>query len=207
MSNLPIETHFYLVRHGETDANRHGYVGGSTDDALTETGHAQAERVAAHLGDVLEEIDAVYSSPLKRAVQTADYVGKSVGLLPEIIDDLREWDAGEWETVEYSVIPTLPGFSPDKLTRLEFAPPGGESLGLVQRRVVAALGGIRERHAGGRVIVVGHGSALALAIAEFVDGELGAWLGYRLENCSVSELVLGEEPRLIVANGTAHLRD
>lgn len=201
------ETHLYLVRHGESDANRLGYVGGSTDDALTEKGHVQAGKVAAHLNELVGEIDALYCSPLKRAHQTAEYVGKAFGTTPTLIADLQEWHAGDWETLEYSAIPMQPEFTPEALMDPDFAPPNGESLSSVQARVVAALRELHDRHRGERIVVVSHGSALALALSYLVDASLPAWLGYRLENCSVSELLLGPDPRLIEANRTQHLLD
>jgi hypothetical protein len=53
--------------------------------------------------------------------------------------------------------------------------------------------------------MVSHGTALALAFAELIDGSMGAWMGYRLANCSVSELMLGAESELIYVNETGHL--
>jgi broad specificity phosphatase PhoE len=198
-------THFYLVRHGETDANKQGYVGGSTDDALTERGHAQAKLVAAHLGDVVADVAAIYASPLKRAWETAEHIGTALGKTPESIDDLVEWHAGDWEKLEYTDIPMQEGFSPAALIDPAFAPPNGESLGAVQTRVVQTLRDLNERHIGERVIVVSHGSALALSLAHLIDNDLGAWMSYRLENCSVSELILGPNPALLEANQTRHL--
>lgn len=205
MSVQQDDTHLYLVRHGETDANRLGYVGGSTDDALTEKGHEQAVKVAAHLGELLGDIHALYASPLKRAHQTAGYIGESLGATPTIIDDLQEWHAGDWETLEYADIPAQPEFDHAALTDPGFAPPNGESLGAVQARVVKVLEELHAQHPGETVIVVSHGSALALAITKLIDEDLGGWLQYRLENCSVTELVMGPEHRLNSVNATGHL--
>ena len=199
------ETRFILVRHGETDANRLGYVGGSTDDALTERGHEQAGKVATHLGDTLDMVHALYTSPLKRAQETAGYIGGALDHQPSIIDDLQEWHAGDWEQLEYSVIPQQPEFRQEALVEADFAPPNGESLGSVQKRVVAVLKRLHEQHQGEHIVVVSHGSALALALAELVNDDLGAWLNYRLENCSVTEFIHGPAPRLIEANHVEHL--
>lgn len=207
MSATSEETRFILVRHGETNANRLGYVGGSTDDALTEMGHAQAGRVADHLGVTLGEVHALYASPLKRAAQTAEHIGRAIDMIPQLIDDLQEWHAGDWETLEYVAIPQQPEFRPEVLVDPDFAPPNGESLGAVQRRVVNVLRALHGKHRGETVVVVSHGSALALALAELVNDSLGAWLNYRLENCSVSELMMGPESRLIEANRTGHISD
>lgn len=200
-------THFYLVRHGETEANKKGYVGGSTDDALTDRGHEQAKLVAAHLRDVATQATAIYASPLKRAWETAGHIGSALGKTPESVDTLVEWHAGDWEKLEYADIPKQKGFSPEALVDPAFAPPNGESLGAVQTRVVQTLRDLHQRHTGEHIIVVSHGSALALSLAHLIDNDLGAWMSYRLENCSVSEILLGLNSKLIEANQTAHLTE
>lgn len=198
-------THFYLVRHGESIANVQGYVGGSTDDPLTDKGHSQAQKVAAHLKDAAEQASAIYASPLQRAWNTAGYIGEAMGKTPEAIDTLVEWHAGDWEKLEYHEVPQQEGFSPGAIIDPLWAPPNGEALGEVQSRVVTTLEDLQVRHAGEHVVVVSHGTALALSLAHFVDQQMGAWIQYKLENCSVTELVLGPESRLIVANHTEHL--
>lgn len=198
-------THFYLVRHGESVANVKGYVGGSTDDPLTDKGHDQARKVARHLSEVARTATAIYASPLQRAWETAGYIGTAMAKTPESVDSLVEWHAGDWEKLEYHEIPDQEGFSPEAIFDPTWAPPNGEALGDVQTRVVTTLQDIHARHAGEHVIVVSHGSALALSLAHVIDQSMAAWVHYKLENCSVSELVLGPEPKLIIANHTKHL--
>ncbi|MFP6583516.1 MAG: histidine phosphatase family protein [Candidatus Hydrogenedentota bacterium] len=198
-------THFYLVRHGESFANVKGYVGGSTDDELTDRGHEQAIKVARHLKETAKAATALYASPLKRAWETAGHIGEAVGMNPEAIDTLVEWHAGDWEKLEYSEIPEQEGFTPEAIFDPTWAPPNGEALGDVQTRVVATLRELNTRHAGEHIIVVSHGSALALSLAELIDNNMCAWIQYKLENCSVSELILGPQPNLIAVNQTGHL--
>lgn len=198
-------THFILVRHGQTAANLNDTVGGSTDDPLTEFGHEQARKVAAHLKVAAREAVALYASPLSRAWETAEHIGASLGIRPEKFAPLAEWDAGDWEGMQYSEIPSQKAFSLEGMREPGFCPPGGESLGDVQARVVQTFREAAERHPGEQIVMVSHGTALALAFAELIDGSMGAWMGYRLANCSVSELMLGAESELIYVNETGHL--
>jgi probable phosphoglycerate mutase len=151
------------------------------------------------------EAVAVYSSPLSRAWDTAGHIGESLGIAPEKLAPLAEWDAGDWEGMQYSEIPSQKAFSLEGMREPGFCPPGGESLGDVQARVVRTFREAAERHRGEQIVMVSHGTALALAFAELIDGSMGAWMGYRLANCSVSELMLGAESELIYVNETGHL--
>ncbi len=198
-------THFILVRHGQTAANLNDYVGGSTDDPLTETGHEQARKVAAHLKTKASNATALYASPLSRAWETASHIGESLGMTPEKLDSLREWHAGEWDGMKSSDISHQEAFDPEAFRKPDFRPPSGETLGEVQTRVVRVFREIAGRHPGEQVVVVSHGTALALTLAELIDNSMAAWIQYRLENCSVTELMLGAECELIYANETGHL--
>ncbi len=198
-------TRFILVRHGQTAANLNDYVGGSTDDPLTEFGHEQARKVAAYLKVKASEASAVYASPLSRAWETAGHIGTSLGIAPEKLEHLAEWDAGDWEGMKYSEMSSQEGFSLEGMREPGFCPPSGEALGDVQARVVRTFREVAERHLSEQIVMVSHGTALALALAELIDDSMGAWMYYRLANCSVSELMLGAESELIYVNETSHL--
>ncbi len=88
-------TTILLARHGETDWNRENRFQGHADPPLNETGRAQAAELAAALAN--EPLAAVYSSPLRRAFETAQIVGAPHGLEPVPVDALREVDVGSWQ--------------------------------------------------------------------------------------------------------------
>ena len=90
-----METHVYLVRHGETAWNRERRFQGHQDVPLSPAGLFQAERLAQRLKS--ETFDAVYSSDLKRAVQTAEIVARELALPVVTLKGLRERSMGEWE--------------------------------------------------------------------------------------------------------------
>ena len=159
-------TELLLVRHGETDWNAEGRLQGHTDRPLNEYGRRQARGLADELAG--EELDAIYSSDLARARETAEIVGERLGL-PVVLDpDLREKSWGSWE-----------GLTPAERHEIELV---GESTEEHAARTLRALRRIAERHPGGRVLVVTHGGSLrrvqveALGLALPVVENCGRWL-------------------------------
>jgi broad specificity phosphatase PhoE len=123
-------TTLLLVRHGETDWNAEGRLQGHTDRPLSDLGRRQARQLAGELAS--EELDAIYSSDLARARETAEIVGERLGL-PVVLDpDLREKDWGTWE-----------GLTSVERDRVEFV---GESTEAHQERILHALRRIAGRH-------------------------------------------------------------
>jgi 2,3-bisphosphoglycerate-dependent phosphoglycerate mutase len=159
-------TTLLLVRHGETDWNAEGRLQGHTDRPLSDFGRRQAHELAEELDD--EELEAIYSSDLARARETAEIVGRKLGL-PTVLDpDLREKDWGTWE-----------GLTAAERDRVEFV---GESTEAHRDRILDALRRISERHPGnGRVLVVTHGGSMrrvqtaAMGMALPVVENCGRW--------------------------------
>ncbi|MGZ3722936.1 MAG: histidine phosphatase family protein [Bdellovibrionales bacterium] len=93
---------FYFVRHGETDSNSSGLLAGSTDCALNESGHQQAEALAWRLSQILQPpVHRILVSNMTRARETAGYLTKTLNLQAEVVPDFREWHLGEWEGQHY----------------------------------------------------------------------------------------------------------
>lgn len=194
-----------LIRHGEIEANRTRVWHGWTDSSLTEQGHAQARLVGAHLARTRPGITAVYSSPLARALDTADAIGRALDLEPRVERGLMEYGIGELEGVSYRALLAEHGFFERIREDPDHAPRGGESPNQVKRRVVAALQRISRAHPGEDVVAVGHGAALGLALARLLDADSRDWREYHKANCALSELLLEPEPVLLSFNQTAHL--
>lgn len=140
---------FYFLRHGETEVNRLGLIAGQTDVPLNETGWRQARTAARALEK--RGIDAVYSSPLRRARDTAECVAERLGLEVVVLDGLAERNWGELEG------------KPRGLRPRELTPPGGESLEAFTRRTLAALAAIP---AGGTPLVVAHSGTFRVLCAQ-----------------------------------------
>ncbi|MDT3443456.1 MULTISPECIES: bifunctional RNase H/acid phosphatase [unclassified Pseudofrankia] len=164
-----------LLRHGQTPVSIEKRFGGTVDAPLTEVGHAQAAAAAERLRG--EAFDAVISSPLKRARQTAE--AAYAGLVPApgrdevafVVDEqLRETDFGAWEGLTFAEARERdPGGLSAWLADPAVPPPGGESLAATIERVDAALAAHRAAFPGGRLLVVTHmgpiKSAASLALA------------------------------------------
>jgi broad specificity phosphatase PhoE len=193
-----------LVRHGETDANLEGVWHGSTDGALTERGRRQASRVARYLGERHGEAAAIYTSPLRRAHDTALAIAGALGLAPRVEPALAEYHLGSWEGKSYRELHESHRLWDEIRRDPDFAPHGGESPRQVTERVTGALRRIVSGHAGERVIVVAHGGALSMALAALLEGDYTRWRGV-MANCAVSELVLEPSPELLSFNHTGHL--
>lgn len=155
-------TRLVLVRHGETDWNVEGRYQGQADPPLNAKGLAQAAQVAQELKGV--GIDVIYSSPLKRAWQTAEIIARELGvpLYPE--PRLMEIHQGDWQgRLRAEIAAKYPELFRRWLTEpWRVTPPGGESLQQVQRRVYEAVHEILRRHRGQTVALVTHRIPIAL---------------------------------------------
>lgn len=195
-----------LLRHGRIPANRLGRWHGSTDSLPDWRGRREIRRTARHLANTHPDLAAIYSSPLKRCRQTAESVGRRLGLDPQIHDDLREYDLGEWEDMRFVDLAHTHDFFEQIARNPDFAPPGGESLRAVATRTAAALAEIHSTHPdGARVLVVGHGAALGAALGHLLGGDPTRWTEYQIANCSLTELVLSPTPYVNFFNTTGHL--
>jgi alpha-ribazole phosphatase len=198
-------THLILVRHGETDWNTQHRFQGQTDVPLNYTGREQAVRLAGRLTH--EHIDAVYSSDLERAVETADIVTAHRPIDVRQDSRLRELSFGAFEGLLYSEIKER---FPAELAAWErdrsIPPPGGESLAQLVTRVQNALAEITARHASDRVMIVGHGGPLRVLLCLIMGLPPEQQWQFRLEPTSWSEIGLYETGAILSRlNDTCHL--
>jgi broad specificity phosphatase PhoE len=171
----------WLARHGETDWSAAGRHTGRTDIPLNDTGRAAARRLAGLLGE--QRFDVVLTSPLQRARDTCRLAG--FGNVGQIDDDLQEWDYGEYEGVTTAEIrETRPGW-----TAFAGGFPGGESLAEVSARADRVIQQIQQVE--GRVLVFGHGHALRVLAARWIEQPPAA--GGRLVLATATVSVLGWE--------------
>jgi len=154
-------TIFIVVRHGETRWNVETRIQGHSDSELTGNGVAQAQALAARLAG--EPIEALISSDLGRAMDTARVISGRIGL-PVVADArFRERSFGAGEGMTYAdVDKAFPGaFARIRNVDPDFVIPGGESRRQFHERVRAACDDLARRHAGRTVLVVTHGGVLA----------------------------------------------
>jgi probable phosphoglycerate mutase len=159
-------TTILLARHGETEWNRDGRFQGWADPPLNATGRAQAVDLSVAL--MAEELAAVYSSPLRRAYETAEVVGASRGLEPVTVDALREVDVGSWSGLTRAEIEQR---FPEQYARwLDYGQgwDDGETYEAMAERVVRAVLALAADHDGQRILAVSHGGPMR-AVSAFAD--------------------------------------
>jgi broad specificity phosphatase PhoE len=165
-------TTILLARHGETDWNRDGRWQGWADPPLNETGRAQARALAAQLRST--PFDAVYSSDLRRAQETAEIVA-APHRVPVIADPgLREIDIGSWSGLTRSELEERfpDGERPDGETREQHV-----------ARVLAAVERIARANIGRRILVVSHGGTMRALRTHTSEEPF-----HPIENCGIFEL-------------------
>jgi len=202
-------TQLILMRHGQSVLNEQGKWGGWSSGELTPLGRAQAEAVARRLAESGESIAALYSSPLRRAWNTAEIVGQALDAQPIAHEGLREINFG---LVDGLSIEEFRAAFPEHFARwldksdMSFVWPGGERRADFFRRAGRAAEEIAARHPGTTVITVAHGGTIRSILAHFLPAEFGDWWSYDLENCALTRLeVDGRGARLLVLNDAAHL--
>lgn len=157
-----------MVRHGVTTLSVEDRFAGSTEVPLSEAGEEQARRLGARLATV--PIAAVYASPMRRALRTAELIVAPKGLAITPVDGLREIAHGRWEQltrheVEAQYPEEYSAWEEDPFT---FAPVGGESGLAVLARALPALRQIVAEHADQTVLVVSHKATLRLMIGSLL---------------------------------------
>ena len=198
---------FYFVRHGETEWNLEGRVCGRTDVLLSGAGRRQARLLARRLKSIPFEV--MYSSPLRRALDTARIIGEATGHAPSVDDRLAELDYGTWEGKTFEEIRQADpaAYHAWVADPGRQAPPEGESGEQLVERAAPFLADVALRHTHGNVLVVCH-KTLSRLLACYI---LGVPLSeYRrrvaVENAALNIFQHTEEGwRLTLLNDTSHL--
>jgi len=196
------------VRHGETAWNTDTRIQGHTDIALNPRGHWQARRLGAVLAD--EPIDAIYSSDLSRAYQTAEAVAKSTGVALVAEPGLRERVFGAFEGKTFAEIEALwPEQALAWRKRVpDFAPVGGESLLQFRERVLGTVQRLVQQHRQGQIVLVAHGGVMDLLYRAATGQELQAPRTWVLGNAAINRLLwTASGPTLVGWADTRHLDD
>jgi probable phosphoglycerate mutase len=184
-------TQILFIRHGETEWNRIKRIQGHIDIPLATSGVEQAQRLAARFAREGQEgapIDAIYSSDLLRAQQTAQPFADVLGLSLQLKQGLRERNYGAFQGHDSDEISLR---FPDEYAQWQtrdpgFSPPGGESQRVFYHRVLHAIEPIVAAHSNGRVACVAHGGVLD-CVYRFANGlPLDAPRNYALLNTSVN---------------------
>ena len=152
----------YLIRHGQTEFSRENRFCGTSDPPLTDAGQAMADAFAQAYAKVAW--DAIYTSPMLRARQTADALARAIGVTAVIEDGLKEIAYGEWEGLTVDAVearwPEAYAYWADDVASR--GTPGGETAFHVAARAMRAVEAIRTRHETGNVLLVSHKATLRI---------------------------------------------
>lgn len=194
-----------FIRPGETDWNRSVRWQGWVASPLNEHGKRQAERLAnyiRHIGMI-----CLYTSDLKRAVQTADILAGKLGFSAIPDERLRERNIGEWQGL---TIDEMRSWYPDQYQQLltdaeNYRVPGGESRADVRKRMIASFNEILKQDKGETVGVISHTTAIHELLDALIPGNSSQEV--TVSNTSVTTIALGDDGkwRLVASDDVLHL--
>ena len=195
-----------LLRHGQTPMSVQKRYAGRTDAPLTDTGVRQAVAAAKRLAPA--GIAAIVTSPLQRAVRTAEEVAAATGV-PVLADDgFRETDFGAWEGLTFAEVrERWPSEMAAWLADPSVAPPGGESFTQVSERVTAALHRVLAGREGQTVLIVSHVTPIKMLVAAALLAPSAALYRMHLDVAALCEIDwYADGPAVLRSfNDTAHL--
>jgi broad specificity phosphatase PhoE len=196
-----------LARHGETEWNVEKVFRGRADVSLNEVGIRQAELLGKHLCNW--ELEAIYSSPVKRALDTANIVARYMEVAVCIAEGLTDFDFGEWQSLSEQEVKRL---YPAILNDWQSSPhkvrmPGGENLDDVKKRTAEVVDEVLSRHHG-NVLLVSHRVVLKVLICSLLGLDNSHFWNISQDVCGLTifDYVDG---RFVLTkhNDTSHLRE
>ena len=199
-------TEIIIARHGQTEWNVGEVFRGRIDIGLDETGVKQAGLLAGYLSGM--EIEAIYSSPLKRALETAEAIAHHHNLEVAIAAGLIDFDFGKWQGLQHEEVKEKYkeayaewSTNPHRITM-----PDGESLGDVRRRVLGVVGEVTARHQG-TVVLVAHRVVNKVLICALLGLDNSHFWDIRQDTCGITTFV-SENGRFILTehNNTSYLQ-
>ena len=201
-------TRLLLLRHGQTELSVDRRYSGRGDVPLTELGRQQAAAAAKRLAGLVDESTPILSSPLTRAMQTAQAVADVVGGRVETHQGLLETDFGEWEGLTFAEAAERdPELHSRWLRDFTVPSPGGESFERVHRRVLAFRDELFETHAGRTVVVVSHVTPIKSLLRMGLDAGPSLLFRLHLDLASLSTVEFYPDGNASVrlVNDTCHL--
>jgi broad specificity phosphatase PhoE len=193
-------TRFYLIRHGMTENVRLNRLSGRAPGIhLNDQGEQEVLALAATLAHI--KFDAIYSSPMERALQTAAPLSKALNIEAQIEDNFTEVDCGEWTGCEFHTLEQQPQFRRFNTFRSMTRIPGGESLLEVQARAVRGMEKLLNLHPEATIAVVSHGDVIRSLICFFAGIPLDFILRFEISPASYSIVdTTGSAVRILCLN-------
>lgn len=202
-----MKTKLLLIRHGETNWNKLGKFQGSIDIELTDKGKKQAKLLNERLKG---KFDYIYTSPLKRAKETADILARSSNKKLNIVQGMKEINFGSWEGLTIKEISEkyTDEFNNWKTDKSEGKIVGGElSLKNASLRGTSCVLDIVKKHKGQTIAIVAHGGIIKASLIGIFNWDMTMYHKSALGNTSITEIIFTEnlKPVLIKLNDTTHL--
>jgi probable phosphomutase (TIGR03848 family) len=195
-------TRVLLVRHGQTNSTGTVLPGRTAGLNLSDAGRAQAERTAELIADGTS-VDAVYTSSLERARQTAAPIAAATGRRAKVERGLIECDFGDWTGQQLSTLMKKPEWSTVQRSPSSFRFPGGESFVEMQARIVSTIDRLRAAHPGGTIVCVSHADPIKAAIAHSIGTHLDLFQRIVISPASISVLAFQSSgPIVLSVNST-----
>jgi probable phosphomutase (TIGR03848 family) len=183
----PSSTLFLLIRHGQTPTTGKLLPGRAPGLHLADAGRAEAQGAADRIA-ALGRVDAIYSSPLERARETAAPIGKARGLKVRVDKGLLECDFGDWTGTELKKLMKLPEWQTVQRAPSTFRFPGGESFTEMQTRMISTVDRLRAAHRGGVVVCVSHADPIKAAVAHAMGTHIDLFQRIVIGTCSVTAI-------------------
>lgn len=204
-----MNTTIILVRHGETEWNVLGKFQGCKDIALSNEGILQARYLHKRFQN---KFDHIYTSPLKRAMQTAEIISQGSNTSPIVETGLTEINFGEWEGLTMKEVRTnFPKeFIKWKNDDLNAPMCGGEqSLKIASIRAEKSILKIAKKNKGENIIIVAHGGIIKAGLLGVFDLKMTMYHKILLGNTSVSKIIFDDNfnAKIMTLNDTSHLPD
>ncbi len=164
----------FVIRHGETDSNQNGFVmGNRVDESLNETGIKQAETIVTDL--VGEKFDVIFSSTLKRALETAQIINKQLNLQVVVDKRIVERDFGSltgksWNQIEKEFRSTA--HTEDRAQKYDYTSFGGETAEDVKQRLLSFLDLVKKEYGSKKVLIIAHGGIMKMLQHLYTEGEI-----------------------------------
>ena len=187
----------YFIRHGESQFNKEGKLQGQMDPPLSNKGKKTASILARNLKDTFissgKEINAIYSSPLRRAKKTADAISSATGAPVKVDSNLQEIRLGGWEGKKISNMAKDPQFIQWRKNPESITPPGGESIKNFQDRAVTGIKKIIEDNSqNDNIIIVTHGGVIGALVSYILKKNVSNVMKYFPDNLSVISMEIDE---------------
>ena len=198
------QTLVLLVRHGRTPTTGTLLPGRAKGLRLSPEGRAEAEAVAERLVGV--PIDAIYSSPLERARETATPLAKARSMSIKVNRGLFECEFGDWTGRKLADLAKLPEWATVQKYPSGFRFPNGESFSEMQTRITGAIAELVARHPGSTVALFSHADPIKAAVAHALGTHLDLFQRISISTCSVTAIAYGPNgPNVLTVNETGNL--